>query len=252
LDGKPVTASLLLFENLLTRSELDALVADYAPDGLLANELKHEPTRFGKTLRKNQAYADNQQVVYRYAGLTTTNLPPMPASVQLLRSRILECLQANFGTFSAFDNDDIEDAFDDGRSSASNPVVVNSDKYMLGNFLQRAPNYCLVNFYPHGKSGIGKHADNASDMEPFAPIYSYSFGSERTFIIYDKNNDDTEITKVVMPVNSLIVMSGAMQSVYKHAVNPQTSVKTYRVNITYRYVPVDSKPESSKKRSKRN
>jgi alkylated DNA repair dioxygenase AlkB len=92
----------------------------------------------------------------------------------------------------------------------------------------------LVNWFGCGLDYIGEHRDNEKDMVAGMPIYSFSFGQGRDFVVSRK---DTKY-RLVLPMrhNSLLVMGGAMQQHYKHAV-PKRALSTCpgrRINVTIR------------------
>lgn len=100
----------------------------------------------------------------------------------------------------------------------------------------------LVNLYKTGTDCIGMHSDKEKDMVPNAPIYSFSFGFQRTFVIEPKSKDsDLAGLKLQMPDNSLIVMCGEMQREFEHGVPklPKKEINRLpefcaRINITIR------------------
>jgi alkylated DNA repair dioxygenase AlkB len=92
----------------------------------------------------------------------------------------------------------------------------------------------LVNWFDDGNDYIGEHRDAEKDMVQGMPIYSFSYGQERAFVVSRK---ETKF-RLVLPMrhNSLLVMGGAMQQHYKHSV-PKRALSTCpgrRVNLTVR------------------
>ena len=97
---------------------------------------------------------------------------------------------------------------------------------------------CLVNWYENGDHYIGPHSDSESDLVPNSPIYSFSFGQERTFRVTKKEKESFEFETfdIEMKNNSLLVMGGEMQKHFKHAV-PKRSINSCpgkRINVTFR------------------
>lgn len=91
-------------------------------------------------------------------------------------------------------------------------------------------NGVLVNWYEDGSHYIGKHSDNEKSLVEKAPIYCFSFGSERRFILENEN----EKYKYQLLNNSLIIMGGECQKYYKHSI-PKTKKKIdRRISITLR------------------
>lgn len=92
----------------------------------------------------------------------------------------------------------------------------------------------LINWYPDGQHYIGAHSDKEKSLVPNAPIYSFSFGQERDFVI---NSKDKSFRHVInMTHNSLIIMGGDMQTHYKHSVPKRALSKCpdRRINMTFR------------------
>ncbi len=90
----------------------------------------------------------------------------------------------------------------------------------------------LVNWYRDGNDYIGEHSDNEKDLVQGAPIYSFSFGATRDFIIKSKKDDQ----KIVLPLedNTLLIMGGETQKYYKHSVPKRLKCKKARINVTIR------------------
>lgn len=92
-------------------------------------------------------------------------------------------------------------------------------------------NGILVNWYKDGGHYIGPHKDDERDLVKGSPIYCFSFGQERRFIISRLPDEKYEYT---LPNNSLIIMGGECQKYYKHSI-PKTKKKcTSRISITIR------------------
>ncbi len=96
----------------------------------------------------------------------------------------------------------------------------------------------LVNWYEDGQHYIGPHNDNEKQIIKEAPIYSFSFGATRDFVVTSKNNLPNPY-KIMIPMlnNTLIKMCGQMQTYYKHSVPKKsiTSCSEPRINLTLRY-----------------
>ena len=93
----------------------------------------------------------------------------------------------------------------------------------------------LMNWYPNGDSYIGPHSDNENQIVENSPIYSFSFGQNRTFKIEPKDKNDKRGWKIPMPNNSLLIMGGKMQKHFKHSVPKEKNVDESRINITVRF-----------------
>jgi alkylated DNA repair dioxygenase AlkB len=97
----------------------------------------------------------------------------------------------------------------------------------------------LINWYKSGLDYVGPHSDDEKEIVPGEPIYSFSFGQARDFVIRSKKPMETGgyYRKVIsMTDNSLIIMGGEMQQHFKHSV-PKRALSTCpneRINITFR------------------
>ena len=92
----------------------------------------------------------------------------------------------------------------------------------------------LINWYGNGDDYIGPHSDSEKQIVPNSPIFSFSFGQERDFVIKSKDKSYRKVIK--MRHNSLIIMGGDMQKYYKHSVPKRAKSKCpgTRINITMR------------------
>ncbi len=90
----------------------------------------------------------------------------------------------------------------------------------------------LCNLYPDGDASIGKHADAEADIERDSPIVGLSLGAMRDFVLYDRN--EKRVTEVALGHGSIVVMWGATQRYFKHAVPARKRVKEPRINVTFR------------------
>ena len=136
-----------------------------------------------------------------------------------------------------------------------------------------------VNWYPDGRAGMGRHRDAEPDLEPGAPIFSYSFLSDGV-VLYgddDETGDDTRassssspspagctprlfdvyrlgakkpIATVPLGHGDVLVMAGSMQKTHEHGVRVSAAkahAQQSRINITVRAFKLDSEAVSSGK-----
>jgi len=104
--------------------------------------------------------------------------------------------------------------------------------------------YCLVNYYRDGNDHIGYHADNeAKDV-----VASLSLGGTRKFDVQHLScfgkvktrkgkpleKPETDYYQFSLTNGSLIVMLGGTQQYWKHRIPKEPSVKTQRINLTFR------------------
>ena len=103
------------------------------------------------------------------------------------------------------------------------------------------PNSVLVNVYRNGKEYVSMHKDDEPLFDNDQPIASVSLGVTRTFSI------GAERTRVDHKINledkSLLLMLPGFQDKYWHGVPRQPDVEYARINLTFRYVKPQEKPE---------
>ena len=93
------------------------------------------------------------------------------------------------------------------------------------------------NLYENGGQSLGLHADDEALFRSAAgptTIITFSLGTTRTFII-QQNMNKNNIIQVELESGSILVMTGNMQTHYKHGV-PQANVTGPRLNFTFSYI----------------
>jgi alkylated DNA repair dioxygenase AlkB len=94
-------------------------------------------------------------------------------------------------------------------------------------------NSVLLNRYRDGRDGMGWHADDEPELGRNPVIASVSFGATRRFRLRHRRNAMEPVT-LPLTSGSLLLMSGATQHHWVHAV-PKTAVPVgERVNLTFR------------------
>lgn len=97
-------------------------------------------------------------------------------------------------------------------------------------------NSVLANFYRDGKDGMGWHSDNEKELGKFPIIASLSFGHERRFCIRPKKGKNGEKYELELGNGALLIMKGAIQINFEHAI-PKTSKNIgERINLTFRNI----------------
>ena len=94
-------------------------------------------------------------------------------------------------------------------------------------------NTLLCNWYRNGEDYISMHSDSEQSLVHNMPIASISLGAERHFDIDPKGVDDQRF-RLDMANGSLLIMGNNTQEYYKHGVPVQKTIKTARVNLTFR------------------
>lgn len=93
-------------------------------------------------------------------------------------------------------------------------------------------NSCLLNLYHDGKEGMGWHSDDEPEMKKLAPIASISLGETRIFEFEHKLKN--EKIGIELENGSLLMMSGPTQEHWKHQLKKKASIKSPRINLTFR------------------
>ncbi|MFZ4543405.1 MAG: alpha-ketoglutarate-dependent dioxygenase AlkB family protein [Saprospiraceae bacterium] len=96
-------------------------------------------------------------------------------------------------------------------------------------------NSVLMNAYRDGSDHMGWHADDEPELGRNPVIASLNFGAERRFLLRRNANLQEKIEILLRP-GSLLLMEGALQHYWKHAVPKQLKVKAVRVNLTFRKI----------------
>jgi alkylated DNA repair dioxygenase AlkB len=98
-------------------------------------------------------------------------------------------------------------------------------------------NSVLLNLYRDGRDGMGWHSDDEPELGRDPVIASVSLGATRRFCLRHRRKKDQRLD-VGLGHGSLLLMAGATQHHWVHAV-PKTSVPVgQRVNLTFRQVPL--------------
>ncbi|MBB6274461.1 alkylated DNA repair dioxygenase AlkB [Pedobacter cryoconitis] len=95
-------------------------------------------------------------------------------------------------------------------------------------------NSCLLNLYHDGNEGMAWHSDDEKSLGRNTTIASLSFGAERKFAF--KHKSTKQALSVLLENGSLLVMKGATQSHWLHALPKTTKVARPRINLTFRTI----------------
>lgn len=96
-------------------------------------------------------------------------------------------------------------------------------------------NSVLCNLYRSGADSMGWHSDAEPELGPAPVIASLSFGAVRRFRLRHKRDASLALELPLAP-GSLLVMSGATQSNYRHDLPKTARVASPRINLTFRYI----------------
>ena len=97
----------------------------------------------------------------------------------------------------------------------------------------QAFNHTLLNLYRDGKDSVAMHADNEPELGQFPIIASISLGATRVFRLQSRR-DRKRRRRLALEHGSLLVMGGAMQRTWRHAVPKEPAIAEPRLNITFR------------------
>jgi alkylated DNA repair dioxygenase AlkB len=96
-------------------------------------------------------------------------------------------------------------------------------------------NSVLANRYRDGRDCMGWHSDGEAELGPAPMIASLSLGATRRFLL--KHRDDPQQRCMLeLPHGSLLVMAGATQRHYRHALPRTVKPVGERINLTFRRI----------------
>ena len=99
--------------------------------------------------------------------------------------------------------------------------------------LDRPFNGMLANLYRDGRDGMGWHRDDERELGPEPAIASTSFGAPRRFVLRHRSGERREL---VLEHGSLLLMAGASQRHWQHALPKTRRPCGPRLNLTFRRI----------------
>ncbi len=96
-------------------------------------------------------------------------------------------------------------------------------------------NSVLCNFYRNGNDSMGWHQDNERELGLNPLIASVNFGESRRFL-FRRKDDKNEKHELLLTHGSLLIMAGAMQHHWQHAVPKEPKCLKPRINLTFRHI----------------
>lgn len=96
-------------------------------------------------------------------------------------------------------------------------------------------NSVLLNYYRNGQDSMGWHSDDEKELGLNPTIASLNLGETRRFLIRSKH-DKNHKTELLLTHGSLLIMSGAMQHHWQHAVPKEMKKLNPRINLTFRWI----------------
>lgn len=96
-------------------------------------------------------------------------------------------------------------------------------------------NSVLLNLYRDGRDSMGWHSDDEPELGTNPVIASISLGAERRFCL--KHRADPKLRReLTLAHGSLLVMRGALQHHWLHALPKSLRITTPRINLTFRQI----------------
>jgi alkylated DNA repair dioxygenase AlkB len=96
-------------------------------------------------------------------------------------------------------------------------------------------NSVLANFYRNGTDSMGYHSDDEKELGRNPVIASVNFGESRRFLFRHKTQKDKK-HELLLTHGSLLIMQGAMQHYWQHAVPKEPKKTKPRINLTFRRI----------------
>lgn len=96
-------------------------------------------------------------------------------------------------------------------------------------------NSVLVNRYRDGRDSMGWHADDEPELGPDPLIASVSLGALRSMRLRARRTGGARLD-IELGKGSLLLMSGATQRNYLHAIDKQRKLVGERINLTFRQI----------------
>ena len=95
-------------------------------------------------------------------------------------------------------------------------------------------NAALLNYYRNGNDRMGWHSDSEPELGLNPVIAIVSLGAARELAL--RRNDGSDRMTVSLPHGSLLVMNGAFQHHWQHALPVRKRISEPRLSLTFRYV----------------
>ena len=115
------------------------------------------------------------------------------------------------------------------------PAALSPIREQLARELGVAFNSVLANRYRDGRDAMGWHGDDERELGPAPVIASLSLGATRRFVLKHRQHPERKLA-LALPPGSLLVMAGATQQHYRHALPRTARPVGERINLTFRRV----------------
>lgn len=115
------------------------------------------------------------------------------------------------------------------------PVALRAIRARLADELRIDFNSVLVNLYRDGRDSMGWHSDDEPELGAQPVIASLSLGATRRFVLKHRS-DPARKFALELPHGSLLLMRGATQANYRHALPRTAKPVGPRINLTFRQI----------------
>ena len=96
-------------------------------------------------------------------------------------------------------------------------------------------NSVLLNLYRNEHDGVGWHSDNERELGRMPVIASLSLGETRSFRLRHREQKHAPVN-IALTDGSLLLMAGATQRNWQHAIPKERREKGPRINLTFRQI----------------
>ncbi|NQD37058.1 alpha-ketoglutarate-dependent dioxygenase AlkB [Permianibacter sp. IMCC34836] len=96
-------------------------------------------------------------------------------------------------------------------------------------------NSVLANCYRNGQDSMGWHSDDEPELGPEPVIASLSFGAARRFCLQHRRQKQQRL-ELLLQDGDLLLMAGATQANYRHALPKTSKPVAERLNFTFRWI----------------
>lgn len=97
-------------------------------------------------------------------------------------------------------------------------------------------NSVLLNLYRNEQDSVGWHSDAEPELGKMPVIASLSLGTTRTFKLRHKTRKEQKPVSIELGDGSLLLMAGATQRFWQHAVLKERAARGRRINLTFRTI----------------
>jgi alkylated DNA repair dioxygenase AlkB len=115
------------------------------------------------------------------------------------------------------------------------PLILLKNKIETGPSVFKAFNSVLANFYRNGMDSMGYHSDDEKELGINPVIASLNLGETRRFLFRPKSKKEKPF-ELLLNHGSLLIMQGAMQHHWQHAVPKEPKKTKPRINLTFRLI----------------